>query len=186
MLGIPYRHVTGYSSTEKARLAFQRNEINLTGETTPAYRRSIEGLVRAGEAVPLFLNPDWNGEALSMPKQAEGLDVLPFQELYQRIKGARPSGPLWDAYLANLALTSTMSRFLVLPPGTPPAAQLALQAAVKRVNNDKAFAEETMNSIGYVPEAVTGPHTNRQVRQALNVSPDVRSFVADYIKRAKK
>ena len=37
-----------------------------------------------------------------------------------------------------------------------------------------------------VPNYEAGPQTNRQVRTALTVSPEIRSFVLDYIKNAKK
>jgi hypothetical protein len=37
-----------------------------------------------------------------------------------------------------------------------------------------------------VPDYVTGPNTNRQARATLSVRPEIRAFVADYIKRANK
>ena len=43
----------------------------------------------------------------------------------------------------------------------------ALRAAVLRLNNDPAFAEEARKVVGFVPEYVAGPDTNRQVRSAL-------------------
>jgi hypothetical protein len=43
-----------------------------------------------------------------------------------------------------------------------------------------------MKALGFVPDFVTGADTNRLARQTLNVRPEVRAFVADYIKRANK
>ena len=185
MLGVPYRHVTGYR-TVGARLALQRNEINFSGETIASYRTAIEGLVRAGEVIPLYFSPSWNGEVLSVPKQVEGLPILPFQELYRQIKGTMPSGRLWDVYLAALALTSTMARLDVLPPRAPQGAVAALRAAVLRLNHDKAFAAEAVKSIGYVPEYEAGPDTNRLALATLTVRPEIRAFVADYVRRANQ
>ena len=68
----------------------------------------------------------------------------------------------------------------------PPAALAALRAAVLALNSDKAFAEDALKSIGFVPEYAAGPQTNGQVRSALAVKPEVRAFVADYIKKANK
>ena len=121
-----------------------------------------------------------------MPKQVEGLTIPPFHEFYRAINGKKPSGQLWDVYLASLAINSAMQRLVLLPPGAPQAALDALRAALLRLNNDKAFAEEALKTMGFVPEFVAGPDTNRQVRQALVVKPEIRAFVANYIKSANK
>ena len=84
LLEVPYRHVTGYSSSEKARLAMQRNEINFTGETTPGYRLAVESLVARGEFIPVFFSPDWKGQTLSVAKQVADLPILPFTSSIER------------------------------------------------------------------------------------------------------
>jgi tripartite-type tricarboxylate transporter receptor subunit TctC len=79
-----------------------------------------------------------------------------------------------------------MQRLVVLPPGVTPAAAAALRAAVQQLNNDPAFAEDALKAIGFVPEYAAGPDTNREVRQALVVKPEIRAFTADYIRKAGK
>jgi len=93
--------VSGYQSTQTARLAFQRNEINFFGETTASYRTPVQSLIDSGQAVPIYFSPSWNGETLGVPNQLAGLPILPFQEVYQQVKGTMPSGQLWDVYLAR-------------------------------------------------------------------------------------
>jgi tripartite-type tricarboxylate transporter receptor subunit TctC len=187
MLGVPFKYVTGYRSNQTARLALQQSEINFFAESPPGYRSVVApSLVKDGTVLPLFFDPGYNGESLSVPKQVDGLSLPPFQDLYQKIKGTKPSGQLWDVYLASLAINSAMQRLLVMPPGTPQAAVDTLRAALLRLNNDKAFAEDAIKTIGFVPEYAAGPETNRQVRAALTVRPEVRTFVVDYIKNAKK
>ena len=186
MLGVPYKYVTGYRSNQTARLALQQREINFFAESPPGYRSVVEpSLVKDGTVVPLFYDPGWDGEKFHVPKQIEGLSLPPFQDFYAKIKGSPPSGQLWDVYLASLAINASMQRLVVLPPGAPKAAVEALQAALLRLNNDPAFAEDAAKAIGFVPEYVAGPETNRQVRQALTVKPEVRSFVLDYIKAGR-
>jgi tripartite-type tricarboxylate transporter receptor subunit TctC len=186
MLGVPHKYVTGYRSNQTARLALQQNEINFFAESPPGYRSVVEpSLVKDGTVIPLFYDPGWNGEKFSVPKQIEGLSLPPFQDYYVKVKGAPPSGQLWDVYLSSLAINASMQRLVVLPPGAPKAAIEALQTALLRLNNDPAFAEDATKTIGFVPEYVTGPDTNRQVRQALTVKPEVRNFVLDYIKAGK-
>jgi tripartite-type tricarboxylate transporter receptor subunit TctC len=187
MLGVPFRHVTGYRSNNTARLALQRNEIHLFSESPPGYRSVVEpSMVKTGQVIPTHYDPGWNGETIMVPKQIEGLAIPPFHELYQSIKGTKPSGQLWDVYLASLAINSAMQRLVVLPPNVPEASLAALRAAVLALNSDKAFAEDALKTIGFVPEYIAGPETNRQVRRALVVKPEIKVFVADYIKNANK
>jgi tripartite-type tricarboxylate transporter receptor subunit TctC len=187
MLGVPYKYVTGYRSNQNARLALQQGEINFFAESPPGYRSVVEpSLVRNGTVIPLYYDPGWNGESIFVPKQIEGLSILPFNELYQNVKGVPPSGPLWDVYLSSLAINAAMQRLVALPPGAPPAAVEALRAAVLGLNTDQAFADDAMTALGFVPTYEAGPQTNRQVRQALTVTPQVRSFVLDYVKNANK
>jgi tripartite-type tricarboxylate transporter receptor subunit TctC len=187
MLGVPYRHVTGYRSNNTARMALQQNEISFFSESPPGYRNVVEpSMVKDGMVIPTWYDPGWNGESMSVPRQMEGLAIKPFNEIYQEIKGKPPSGQLWDVYLTSLSINSAMQRLLVLPPNVPPEALQSLRAAVLELNDDKAFAEDAIKSIGFVPEYAPGPDTNRQVRTALTVKPEIRAFVADYIKSANK
>src|SRR5215471_7878379 len=92
MLGVPYRYVTPFPGSQAARLALLRNEINFFSESPPSYRAVIAPtLVQEGSVLPIFFDPDYNGESLKISKQVEGLLILPFQELYRKIKGGPPS-----------------------------------------------------------------------------------------------
>jgi tripartite-type tricarboxylate transporter receptor subunit TctC len=187
MLGVPYRHVTGYRSNSAARLAVQRNEVGFFSESPPGYRSVVEpSMVKTGLVVPLYYDPGYDGASLTVPKQAAGLPILPFHELYRKAKGTPPSGKLWDVYLAGLSINATMQRLIVLPPRAPQAAVEALRAAVLRLNGDAAFAEDATRAMGFVPQYEASPDTDRQVRQALALRPEIRTFVADYIKSGRR
>ena len=187
ILGVPFRHVTGYRSNQAARLALQRNEINLFAESPPGYRSVVEpSMVKTGQVIPLYYDPNFNGEALSVPKQIEGLTVPSFQDYYQKVRGKPPSGQLWDIYLASLAINGAMQRLLALPPHAPQAAVAALRTAIQRLNSDKEFAADAMKVMGFVPDYEGGPQTNAQVRKVLTVRPETRTFVANYLKVGKR
>jgi hypothetical protein len=151
-------------------MALQQNEINFFSESPPGYRSVVEpNLVKNGMVIPVHYDPGWNGESIGVPKPVEGLTVQPFHELYRKLKGAPPSGQLWDVYLAMLAINSAMQRLLVLPPTTPQPALDALQAAVARLNSDKAFADDAQKTIGFVPEyGAGGEARNQGVRGRLH------------------
>jgi hypothetical protein len=143
-------------------------------------------MVKAGEVVPVWYDPNYNGESFSVPKVMEGSPVLAFPEFYRKVRGGQPSGPLWDAYRTNLATDQSMLRTIVMPPGSPPAAVEALRTAVARLNNDHDYAEEAMRTIQFVPHYEAGDDLNARVRKVMTVSPEVRRFVVDYMKRANK
>jgi len=187
MLGVPYKHVSGYRSGEKAMLALQRQEIHFYSTTPPLYRNQIlPNLVSKGVVTPLYVDPSWDGKKLSVSKQVADLPILPFQELYQKVKGRAPSGQLWDAYLACLRLNGGLQRLIALPPGAPKAALDALRFAVRRLNSDPAYAADAKKTLGYVPDYHSDADTNEQVRSALTVTQQIRAFVANYIKDPKK
>ena len=182
ILGVPFRHVTGYGSGERARLALQRQEIHLYADTTPGYRGAVEGtLVKDGTVIPLWFDPQWNGKTFGRSKQVEGLPIKAFHEVYQDIKGKMPSGQLWETYLALITLNGTMQRVFSLPPGSPPAAAAALRTALERLNHDKEFHADAIKTLGFIPEYYAGADAGSQIRNALNVPPAIRKFVAEYI-----
>jgi hypothetical protein len=187
MLGVPYKYVTGYVSSQSARLALQRSEIHLYSESPPSYRGVIEPtLVKQGEVIPLFYNEGYNGETFWVPKQVEGMPILAFRDLYKKIKGSEPSGPLWEAYLSIVSTNGAMQRMIVFAPGVPQAAVDILRTALLKLEGDPAFAEDSIKAIGFVPDFKAGPNTNQEVRQALSVRPETKAFLADYVKQAKK
>ncbi len=187
MLGVPYRYVTGYRSSNDARLALQRGEISLHAETTPAYFNVVEpSMVKTGQVIPLWYDPNYDGESFSVPKVMQGASVPTFPEFYRRFKGGTPSGMMWDVYRTNLAVDSAMLRLIAMPPGTPQAALDALRTAVARLNADPDYAEEALRTIQFVPYYETGPDIDTRIRKALTVAAEIRSFVLDYTRSAGK
>jgi tripartite-type tricarboxylate transporter receptor subunit TctC len=188
MLGLEYRYITGYRSSNAARLAVQRGEASMHSESTPGYFAMVEpNLVKKGEVIPTWYDPGWNGASFRVPKVMEGSAVLPFPEFYKKVKGgALPSGILWDTYLANLAVDQSMLRAVVMPPGSPPAAASALRKAIAALNDDKDFAADAMKTMQFVPVYDTGDDLNERVRKSLVVKPEIRTFVNDYLKKVKK
>lgn len=187
LLGVPNRHITPYHDSAAARLALQRREIHFFSESPPSYRSTVHpGVVKEGLAIPVWHDPMQDGGKLAASKQVEGLGIMPYHELYRSIKGTLPSGPLWEARLAIGTVSGTMLRLIALPPGSPQAAVDALRTAVARLQKDKAYADQAAETIGFVPEYETGPAISRQVRNGLTLRPEIRAFIADYLKKRTK
>jgi len=184
LLGIKYKYVTGYRSSAPARLAFQRGEINVFSESTPSYRSIvIPDLINPGKAIALWYDSDGTPDASS---QMAGLPILPFPEMFLKLKGKPPSGVVWENYRAINLIDGAMLRMICFPPGTPEAARDALAKAVAALNTDKDHAADAMRTIGFVPEWQVGPGLNKAVQSALAMPPAVRSFLTGYIKAANK
>lgn len=187
MLGLRYKYVTAYRGSQAARLALQQNEINFYAESPPSYRSLIEPtLVKSGEVIPLFYDPSYDGETFRVPNQMQGVPMLSFPDFFEKVKGHRPSGQLWDVYRAIIAVNGAMQRLIVMPPGVPPEASTAISQAVARLNLDKDYAEEADRTLGYVPEFVVGPDVNARVRKQLSLAPGTREFLEAYVKGAPR
>jgi hypothetical protein len=143
-------------------------------------------LVRSGQMMPVWYDASDAPDSAAVRKAMDGLDIPSFPQLYQTIRGTQPSGPRWDAFRTIFNVNSTLQRLITLPPGTPKAAADALRDAIARLNEDKEFAAESTKLIEFAPEFETGPDIAPRVRGMLTASPEVRAFVADYIKSAGK
>ena len=121
-----------------------------------------------------------------MPHPVKGLTILPFHELYRRIKGTMPSGQLWDIDKSIISADGIIQRMIVMPPGAPKPAVEAIRAAIPRLNADKVYAEEAEKAFGFVPQWEAGPDTNALAQNALTVRPQVRAFLTDYMKSVPK
>jgi hypothetical protein len=117
-----------------------------------------------------------------VPEVMKGSPVDPFEVFHRKLKGKEPSGPLWDAYRTNLAVDGSMLRTIAMPPGSPQAAQAALRAALARLNSDPDYAAESMKAMQFVPHYETGDDINARMRRALTVSPEIRTFVLNYMR----
>jgi hypothetical protein len=143
-------------------------------------------MVKTGQAIPVFYDAGYDGKNFFVPDGVKGLPILQFHELHQKIKGRMPSGEFWNIYKSIIAADGIIQRVIVLPPGAPQAAVEALRTAITRVNSDAAYADEAEKTFGFVPQWAAGPDTPNVAQTALSVPPQVRGFLADYMKNLPK
>jgi tripartite-type tricarboxylate transporter receptor subunit TctC len=187
MLGLQYRYVTGYRSSNTARLALQNGEINVHAESTPGYFGIVEpSLVKTGKVMPIWYDANYDGKAFTPAPVMAHTGIATFPEFYKMVKGATPTGPLWDAYRANLSVDASMLRLIAMPPDTPPAAVAALRAALAGLNDDKDYAADAMTAIQFVPHYETSDNLDGLVRQRLAISPEMHNFITGYMKKVAK
>lgn len=185
MLDVRYSYVTSYNSSAQGLDALLRGEISYYADSPTLYKTKIAPEVKAGKLIPLFYDPGFDGKNFSGPGSMKDHAILPFHELYKSIKGATPSGRLWEAYKSLLLVNSTMYRIVALPPGSPREAVDALRAAVVGLAADKAYAAEAIKLTGDVPQYVTGARLNDDVRAGLSNNPEFKAFMDAYAMRTK-
>jgi hypothetical protein len=187
LLGIPHKYVSGYRSGGAAKLAIERGEVNFYGESAASYYTIIEpSLVKRSIVIPVYYDSGFDGRDFFVPDPVKNAPVSAFHEFYQAMKGAMPSGPLWDAYKTLAAADGTMLRLIVLPPGVPPAAAAALREGLVRLNSDKAYAEDSQKVFGYVPVWRAAADNNAVAARSMTLDPATRTFLQDYIKNPRK
>ena len=185
MLGVRYKYVTGYNSSSQATLALQRGEFNYLSDSPSMYLARIEPtMVKAGEVIPVFTEPAYSQGRFWLPRQLQGVKAPTFVEYHTSVKGAAPSGQLWDAYLALQTVSSTYYRLLVMPPGVPKEAVAVLKQAMLKLNDDKDYQEEAQRTINEPVEYGTSDTLNEDIRQAMTVTPEIRAFMDEYIQKA--
>ena len=61
-----------------------------------------------------------------------------------------------------------------------------MRAAVVKLEQDKDYLDEANKVMGDVPEYVTGPTINDDVRRGLTIRPELREFMDAYAKRVTR
>ena len=183
MLGLEHGYLPGYSGTTAVRMALEKGEVNFYSENRPAYQSIISPLVNSGIVLPLWYDPGVAGDKLIVVKSVADLPIKPFQEFFKDVKGAYPTGQLWDAYRAMLGVNASLLRTIVLAPGSPAPGVSALREAVARLNDDREFIEDATRVLGFALHYETGARLNDQVREMLQISPQMKTFIEAYIAR---
>jgi hypothetical protein len=186
VLGVKYDYVTGYNSSNDARLAVQRNEIQYHDENIPGYRGVVEQqLVKTGIVTPLYyhdlISPDG-----AMRKSPDFPELNSFTEVYTQIFGKAPMGIKYDALKAANMASQNMNRVALLPPASPPPAVSAMRQAFASLAKDEEFLGEAMKVMKFHPRFEVGADGERLRDKLLKAPPELIDFVRQYVEQARK
>jgi hypothetical protein len=137
VLDVKFRAVMGYPGKNDTRMALERGEVNLDGQTTPVYNSSVTPMIREGIAAPIFAQGLMEGDKLVRDPAAP--DIPSVAEVYREIYGKEPEGQAWEAYKASVRAFGNGGKILMTHPDIPPAAMKALNEAVEAMANDPEF-----------------------------------------------
>jgi len=188
MLGLKYKYVTGYRGTSKARVAILQGEGDYLTESQPSFRaKVIPTLIKPGKAIGLYFYPLDDGREIYSPAAlSKGLPMLPFDKFYEKVKGKKPSGQLWEAFREVNRAGSMAQRSVILPPGAPKAAIAALRAAVHKLNKDSAYKADANKTVSFVPRFDVGPAAEKIMKASIKITKPTLEFLKGYIAKVDK
>jgi len=185
MLGLKYHYISNYPGSAEARLAMERNEIQMFPESMPTYRAAIEPMAAAGKVLPLWYDPLDDGENFTTAPEAAGIPAQTFTDFLIAQKGALPSGDLWNAFRLINSAGTIFLRVGALPPGAPAEAVKALREAFAALNNDREYRDEAEMVVKYTPRYLVDDKTERLFREKLTPNPKMAAFIHDYIDKGR-
>ena len=175
MLGLDVSFVTGFPGRSEGLLAFEKGEMNVDFQTSAAYIRSASGLVKNGDALPLF---SWGvlDSAGRLVRDPNFPDMPHFAEAYEKITGKQPSGIEWEALRAFLLAGFPAQKLIVLPKDTPDEVLETYRAAVRAMLKDEDYLAKRDAFIGEY-EQVTDQDAEALYKSAIDISPAARAWV---------
>jgi hypothetical protein len=179
LLELDARGVLGFKGRGDARIAFERGETNIDYQTTPAYNATVVPLIKEGKAIPLmsFGQLDDKGNIIRDPAVPD-LPTVP--EVYEKIKGKKPSGRFWDTYKVFMPSAFAVQKILWLKAETPAEALRVYYTAADRLEKDKDFQTKTDKVLGGYP-LLRGDRLEKTIQQAFQIDAETQRFVREWV-----
>ncbi|OGP98997.1 MAG: hypothetical protein A2W66_11625 [Deltaproteobacteria bacterium RIFCSPLOWO2_02_56_12] len=179
LLEMDARGVLGFKGRGEARIAFERGETNLDYQTTPAYNATVVPLIQEGKAIPLmsFGQLDDNGNIVRDPAVPD-LPTVP--EVYEKIKGKKPSGKFWDTYKIFMPSAFAVQKILWVKGDAPAEAMRVFYEAADRLGKDKEFVTKTSKVLGGYP-LLRGDRLEKTIQQAFQIDAETQRFVREWV-----
>ncbi|NNC65072.1 MAG: hypothetical protein HKN84_09825 [Gammaproteobacteria bacterium] len=180
MLGVDYEYISGFQSASDAFNAVRRREVDIQTAGLTLYRFSIEGtLIESGAAIPLWHNPRVDAEGNVLPEMAaEGVPT--FVEVYTQLKGAPPSGEMFEIYKWLQPTINTFGHAAFLPPGSPEEAVRLLRESFVATTNDPAYRAEELELFGVRMPLIEHTEGSRVIREMTSAPDNVRALLRRY------
>lgn len=181
ILGLNVKPVFGIRSRGNGRLAFERGEVRIDYQTTPAFLKRVTPLVKKGLAVPLLTwgMIDAKGNLVRDPTFP---DLPHLGEVYKMMHGKSPQGPAWSAWKTFFAAGYPAQKMIFLKKGTPKHIIAAWRKAVKDIINAPGFEEAKNKALGNYPQAV-GKQAQVLMKIATTVDPKSKAWILAWLKR---
>lgn len=186
VLGVKYTPVPGYRGLKDVETAILQNEGQFANTSLPGWRASIEPTMgKQGIVFGLWhlIAPGADG----VVRRSVAVQDLPtFDEFYQSVHGKKPSGQKYEALRLMTDILTSMFRTTFTPPGTPDEALKELRKGFVSLWEDKAFISDYSKAVKSQPVLVKGEEGEKIIAQLKTVKPEMKTFIADYLKSLQK
>ncbi len=181
ILGLNVKPVFGIRSRGDGRLAFERGEVRLDYQTTPAFLKRVTPLVKKGLAVPLMtwgmLDEDGN-----LVRDPSFPDLPHLGEVYKMMHGKAPKGPAWTAWMTFFAAGYPAQKMILVKKDTPKPIIDAWRKAAAEMIKAPGFEEAKNKALGNYPQAV-GKQAEVLKKIATSVDAKSKAWVLAWLKR---
>ena len=180
LLGINYSFVPGFRGSEKSLQGLLIGEIDSHTNPQHTYRNMFEpNLIRQGKGVVNYYYPtfDINGK----PKKAHGTQGIPsYIDVYEKIKGKKPSGPKWEAMKWISVFVSNLVYSSYAPQGTDSNRVKELRDAYNATTKDPAYQASHTKRFGALPNFATLEIAQSFMKSFKNNNPSVVKVLKDF------
>ena len=185
LLGISHKYISGYPGAAEVRMALEKNEVQVTSESLPTFRMSIDpALVKTGKAVPLWYDTSARFWDKGHP-DAIATGALPFAAFYRKVKGEPPKSDLWRMNALVSEFSTSLLRTIHLPPNPPPESIEVMRKAVAAMAQDPEYRADAQQILKYVPGFSLGPEAEKIYVSSVNVAPQMRDLIRSYVEKGQ-
>ena len=181
LFGVEYVYVPGYRSSSKVNAALLQNEAQFSCASILGFRSTFEpNLVEPGLGIPLWYYSavDSDGNPVRDPRLE---DVPTFVDVFERLKGERPSGMLFDSLtlINNLIVDMLWGSFV--PKGTPDEAVKILRTAWDALSTDAEFIADYRAVSTVQPVFMSAAGAEVHLESLTSLDPEMIAFVKGYV-----
>jgi len=172
VLGIKHKVVVGYRGGNDVFLAMQRGEINVHSTSITSYRSRAAAFITSGQGrgVAYLVPVDDSGRYENSPFIT---DMPTFPDLHKELRGAMPSGPMWDALNWLTNQIGELTYVGLAPPATNAELLAILRKAYAAAANDPDFIKETTKRYGLPYSYIDVARGRGILRSLADVQPSV-------------
>ena len=179
LLGLNVKAVFGMKGRAAGRKAFMTGETGIDYQTSAAYLSKVTPLVKEGSALPIM---SWGAldDQGNLVRDPNFPDLPHFAEVYEQVKGKKPSGTSFDAWKAFFVAGFPAQKFVVVPKETPEDVVKAYQTAFTQMFADPEYIANKDKKIGTYNQ-VTGAAADLRFKAATHVPSEARKWVRAWL-----
>jgi len=180
MLGVKYRYVSGYRGMPKIKTALLTGEVDFATTGYAGYRNFFKDTsLKSGKLIMTWYHPSFDQDGNPV-KSNIFPGVKSFIEVYESLRGGKPSGPLFEAYRYITNLNFKMINNVIAPPNTREDALAILRKTYRATYKDPAFQESWEKQYGARFSWMDGEAGQKLFNAYKDISPEAVEILKKY------